>query len=203
MELEVWRIPFSTNVERIAIACAVKGVEVRWHDADPADRSEVVALSGQPLLPIARFAPGEPVLADSPRILERLEAEQPDPPLWPRDPAARARADVFAEWFNGVWKGPPNAIAAGDDDPAHAAALARWNGWFEALLADGPHLLGAELTIADVLALPFLRLGLGVPDDDPDPFHHVLHEHLAGMRTGALPRLASWAELLSARFGRL
>jgi glutathione S-transferase len=123
-------------------------------------------------------------------------------------PAARARADVFVEWFNGVWKGPPNAIAAARaagqaPDALDVAALARRAVLLEGLLADGPYLLGADLTIGDVVAFPFLRLGLGVPPGDRDPFHHVLHEHLAGMRDGRLPRLRSWAELLSADFGRL
>ena len=196
--LTVWRIPHSTNVERIAIAARLKGVAVDWIDVDPADRSPVVALSGQPLLPVARFAGDEAVLADSPRILARLETEHPDPPLWPDGPGARARADVLVAWFNGVWKGPPNAIAAarvaGEPDPPELVrALREATGWFEGLLHDGPHLLGTERpTIADIVALPFLRLGLGVPEGDEDPFHHVLHDHLAPLP----PRLERWARSL-------
>lgn len=98
--LRVHRIPFSTNVERVALAAAHKGLAVEWVDHDHADRSEVRALSGQDLVPVAELD-GE-VVVDSMRIVERLEALAPDPPLYPEDPAARARVDVFVEWFNEV-----------------------------------------------------------------------------------------------------
>ena len=38
-EIRVHRIAFSTNVERVALAAAHKGVSVEWVDVDPADRS--------------------------------------------------------------------------------------------------------------------------------------------------------------------
>ena len=50
----VYRIPFSTNVERVALAAGHKGVEIEWIDVDAADRSPVEAVSGQPLVPGAR-----------------------------------------------------------------------------------------------------------------------------------------------------
>jgi hypothetical protein len=42
--IRVYRIPLSTNVERVALAAGVKGVEVDWVDVDPADRSPVRAV---------------------------------------------------------------------------------------------------------------------------------------------------------------
>jgi glutathione S-transferase len=48
----VYRIPFSTNVERVSLALAHKGHVVEWVDLDPADRSEVERVSGQPLVPV-------------------------------------------------------------------------------------------------------------------------------------------------------
>ena len=50
--LRLYRIPFSTNVERVALALAHKGVDVEWVDIDPNDRSEVVRVSGQELVPV-------------------------------------------------------------------------------------------------------------------------------------------------------
>ena len=41
--LRVYRIPFSTNVERVALAAGHKGLEVEWVDVDPHDRSAVEA----------------------------------------------------------------------------------------------------------------------------------------------------------------
>jgi glutathione S-transferase len=38
--LRVYRIPFSTNAERVALALGHKGIEVDWIDVDRANRSE-------------------------------------------------------------------------------------------------------------------------------------------------------------------
>jgi glutathione S-transferase len=172
--LRVHRIPFSTNVERVALAAGHKRLEVEWIDHDPADRSEIEALSGQPLVPVAELD-GE-VLVDSTRIVERLEALRPDPPPYPAEPHARAEVELFVEWFNEVWKGPPNAIAAGDDDPALRRRLAGWQRTFERLLDGRDYLLG-HFGAADVCAFPFIKYAIGEPDPaDTDPFHAVLRE---------------------------
>ena len=52
MGLRLYRIPFSTNVERVALALAHKGIAVEYVDVDDADRSPVVAISGQELVPV-------------------------------------------------------------------------------------------------------------------------------------------------------
>lgn len=115
--LRVHRIPYSTNVERVALAAGHKGIEIEWVDHDPHDRSAIERLSGQSLVPVAELA--DEVIFDSTRIIERLETLHPEPTLYPR-----ADVRVFIEWFNEVWKGPPNAIAAGDADPALREQLA-------------------------------------------------------------------------------
>jgi glutathione S-transferase len=188
--LRVHRIPFSTNVERVALAAGLKGVPVAWVDHDPADRSAVRALSGQDLVPVAEMPDGR-VLHDSPVILEALEELAPEPPLWPSTPADRASADVFAEWFNLVWKGPPNRIADAAEQPGDRAWLAASRDVFEGLLASRPYLLGERPGIADVLAYPFLRYGRGVSRDDRDPFHAVLADHLD---PSGHPRLRAWLD---------
>ena len=107
--IRVWLIPYSTNVERVSLALGHKGIEAEPVQVDPEDRSEIVRVSGQDLVPVADFD-GE-VVADSPAILRLLEELHPDPPLWPPEPARRAELDVFIDWFNRVWKVAPNAIA--------------------------------------------------------------------------------------------
>src|SRR5213076_2482901 len=102
MRVTVHRIPVSTNVERIALAAAHKGMGVEWVDHDPADRSAIRALSGQDLVPVAELDDGR-VLVDSMVIVAELERQVPFPRLWPTDPVRRAELDVFVEWFNGVW----------------------------------------------------------------------------------------------------
>jgi glutathione S-transferase len=171
-----YRIPFSTNVERVALAAGHKGVPIDWVEVDPADRSPVEAVSGQPLVPVV-VADGR-VLTDSPRILAWFEERFPDPPLYPREPARRAEVETFLDWFNLVWKRPPNLIADGADDVAALSARMREAiRRFEALL-DGREYLFGEFGVADVTAFPFLKYAsLGRPPDDDDLFHRILVEH--------------------------
>jgi len=198
-DIRVHRVPFSTNVERVALACGIKGVEVEWIDHDQDDRSAIVELSGQPLAPVAEF--GDLVVSDSPRILEHLDRVAPEPRLFPRLPAERAHAEIFVEWFNEVWKGPPNALdeAYPNAHPAEAALVARISGWtdrFEEILRGSDFLLGDEIGIADVVAYPFLRYAIDEPDRaDEQPFHRILHERLRG---GDHVRLDRWIARIAA-----
>jgi glutathione S-transferase len=179
--VRVYRIPFSTNVERVALALAHKGVAVDWVDVDPSDRSPVEAVSGQSLVPV--LVDVETVLSDSPVILRWLEERFPQPPLFPREPARRAEVETFVDWFNLVWKRPPNLMAAelerADPDRAQVEAwgreLATALDRFEALL-DGRDYLFGEFGIADVVAFPFLKYALLWQDGDDDPFHAVLRD---------------------------
>ena len=198
--LRVWRIPHSTNVERVALALAHKGLAATWIDVDAADRAEVRALSGQELVPVLQTGDGA-VIADSTAIVGWLEEQAPEPALYPADPARRAEAQIAVEWFNRVWKVPPNAIdaelaAPGAGDAriaALSAELRAWLPWFEQLLDGRPFLLGDALGAFDICAFPFLKYGArGVAPDDDEVFHAVLSEHLA--LGGDFPRLAAWVE---------
>ncbi|MCW3017009.1 MAG: glutathione S-transferase family protein [Solirubrobacterales bacterium] len=201
----VHRVPWSTNVERVALAAAHKGIVIDWVDHDPDDRSALVRLSGQPLVPVLQEPDGT-VVTDSPAILARLEAFVPEPALWPQDPRERALAGVFTDWFNRVWKVAPNAIAKAEQaaDPPDLQALAAWAAQlrasrkvFEGLLDGRDHLLGHAFGIADVIAFPFLKYAASLDPADPDPFHHVLHRELALDDT--FPALAAWIRRVDAR----
>jgi glutathione S-transferase len=201
--IKVHRIPFSTNVERVALAAGIKDVEVEWIDHDPSDRSAVVALSGQELVPIAEIEGG--VVADSMRIVERLERLSPDPGLYPEHPASRAMTAIFIDWFNEVWKGPPNAIdgerAGAEPDEAKIQVLLStvrsWTPRFEGMLAAHPYLMSSEVGVADVCAFPFLKYALAeTPPDDIEPFHRILEECLKP--ADDYPRLAEWVARVDA-----
>jgi glutathione S-transferase len=196
--MRVYRIPFSTNVDRVALALGHKGLAVEWIDVDRADRSPVREVSGQELVPVLVEADGA-VTVDSTAILRRLEQLHPDPPLWPRGEAARAEIDVFLDWFNRVWKRPPNLLADEPGRPDEAALAGELRGSldrFEALLAGREHLFG-DFSAADCAAFPFLRYALLYDPADEDPFHHVLIEQFA--LAGSHPRLEDWIRRVDAR----
>src|SRR5258708_6437920 len=139
--IRLYRARWSTNVERVTLALAYKGLEAESVWIDYGDRRPVEEVSGQPLVPVVDFD-GE-VVFNSTRILHRLEELYPEPPLFPADPAVQAELDVFLEWFNEVWKGPPNQIeaelgGAGEHDFVKverlAARMAGWLDLFEQLL---------------------------------------------------------------------
>ena len=138
------------------------------------------------------------VVADSMAIIRFLEEREPDPPLFPSDPARRAEMDIFIDWFNRVWKLPPNAIEAelGKPEP-DADRIADWSAemaaaleTFEAMLAGRDHLMGDEFSAADCCAFPFVKYALRRDPADSELFHVVLDEHQT--LTEDHPRLREW-----------
>lgn len=202
--LRLYRAPFSTNVERVSLALAHKRLEVESVEISYEDRSPVVEVSGQPLVPV--LVDGAEVIPDSTRIMRHLEERWPDPPLFPREPARRAELDVFLEWFNEVWKGPPNTIEAELEkaQPNHdrvAALGARMRAsldLFEQLLDGRDHLLGDEFSAADCAAFPFLKFAKLPPEPaDDELFHRILEDHQR--LDGSHPRLSAWIDRVEER----
>jgi glutathione S-transferase len=200
--LRVYRIPFSTNVERVSLALAHKRLDVEWEDVDPRDRSPVERISGQPLVPV--LVHEGRVVADSTVILRYLEELQPEPALFPQDEARAAELDVFLDWFNRLWKRPPNEIEAerGRPEPDRARIdelgreLAGSLDLFERMLAGRDYLFG-EFSAADCAAFPFLKYGLVHDEADTEEFHLILGEYLA--LNGRYPRVESWIGRVDAR----
>ncbi len=199
--ITLYRALFSTNVERVAIALGLKGLEVDSVVISYEDRSPVVAVSGQGLVPVI-VDEGE-VVADSIRILRHLDERYPEPRLFPADPARRAELDIFLEWFNEVWKRAPNAmedeLEKAEPDPALVDELsARMRATlplFENLLDGRDHLLG-QLSAADLAAYPFLKYGASRDPGDDELFHRLLEDHL--LLGGEYPRLRAWIARIAA-----
>jgi glutathione S-transferase len=201
--LVLYRARFSTNVERVALALAQKGLEVESVEITYDDRSPVEEVSGQGLVPV--LVEGNIVVADSRRILTYLEERWPDPPLFPSDPVRRAELWVFRDWFDEVWKVPPNAIeeelARAEPDRARISAMSArlrgWLPWFEHLLDGRDHLFGDDFSAADCLAFPFLKYGKIRDPEDDELFHRILEEHLSPY--GRYPRLSAWIDRVNER----
>lgn len=191
--MKVYSVRFSTNCERVALAAAYKGVPVEWHEVPYDDRSEVVAVSGQELVPVV--VEDGLVLHDSPVILQWLEEQHPEPALWPGDRARRAEVDVFVDWFNRLWKRPPNLIAVGRDPEKYGPRITASLDVFESLL-DGRDYLFGEFGIADVIAFPFLKYAVLWDEGDEHEFHRVLQRWL---RSDAHPRFQAWIRRVDER----
>jgi maleylacetoacetate isomerase len=154
----------------------------------------VERVSGQGLVPV--LVDGEQVVVDSMAIVRHLEDRQPDPPLYPAQPARRAEMEVFIDWFNRVWKRPPNRIEEelGRDDPdeeliaAMANEMAAALDLFEQLLDGRDYLLG-DFSAADCAAFPFLKYAAARAPEDDELFHRILDRHQS---VGGRPRLEAW-----------
>ncbi len=159
-------------------------------------------ISGQELVPV--LVDGDRVVSDSPAILAYLEERFPERPLYPADPARRTELQLFVDWFNQLWKRPPNLIVAEElkpePDRARIAELesriADALPVFEDLLAGRDYLFGDELTAADVIAFPFLKYAVLWPAGDTDRFHEILRD--TQRLDGRYPRLEAWINRVDA-----
>jgi glutathione S-transferase len=192
--VKLYRAPFSTNVERVALALAHKGLAVESVWIDYADRSQVERVSGQPLVPV--LVDGDEVVVDSMAIVCHLEERHPEPPLYPAERARREDMLVFIDWFNHVWKVWPNSIEAGRAVEECSAAMAGALDRFEAMLDGRDHLMGDEFSAADVCAFPFLKFALLRDPEDDEEFHLVLERH---QRLNGHERLAAWIQRVNER----
>jgi glutathione S-transferase len=199
MPITLYRARFSTNVERVALTLALKGLEAEsvWISYD--DRSPVEAVSGQGLVPVLDYD-GE-ILVESMDIVRELDRRHPEPPLFAERPF---EVLAFIDWFNRTWKGPPNRIeeelAKEEPDEPLIAGLAREMidhlDRFEDMLAADDHLLTSRLSAADICAFPFLKFATTHDPQDDELFHLILRDRQRDGRDR--PRLADWIARMNA-----
>ena len=195
--MQLYRAEYSTNVERVALALAHKGLTAEPVWIDYADRSPVEEVSGQSLVPVLVDDDGK-VVADSVEIMRHIDGR--GPPLF-----GPPEVDLFVEWFNEVWKVPPNAIEEelerDDPDQARVRELAARVhdslDLFERVLDGRDHLFGDDFSAADCAAFPFLKYAkLRDPEDD-ELFHRILEDNL---RLGdGYPRVSGWIDRVNER----
>ena len=104
---------------------------------------------------------------------------------------------IFIDWFDRVWKRPPNEIEAELAKPAAnptrieelGAQMAAWLDWFEDLLCERDYLFGS-FSAADCAAFPFLKYALRRERDDDELFHRILERYQP--LGDDHPNLAAW-----------
>jgi glutathione S-transferase len=201
--IRLYRAPFSTNVERVALALAHKGLEVESVVVSYDDRSPVVRVSGQGLVPV--IEDGDTVVCDSMTIVRYLDDRWPQAPLYPAGAARREEMLVFIDWFNRVWKLAPNAIEAeltsATQDRVRIASLSAQMDLaldrFEAMLAGRDHLMSQAFSAADCAVFPFVKFALARDPADSELFHRILEQH---QRLGeSHPRVEEWIRRVDAR----
>jgi glutathione S-transferase len=195
--LTLYRVALSTNVERVALALGHKGLQVDSISVPYDDRTKIRKVSGQDLVPV--LVDDGKVVIDSMEIVRYLEGRFPTPRLYPEDAARRADCLVFIDWFNRVWKRPPNEMEAELSKPAAERDTARverlgramqgYLDWFEQMLTGRDYLLG-EFSAADVAAFPFVKYATYRDPSDPYLFHKILVDY---QKPGTdHPRLVDW-----------
>ena len=201
--MELYSGPLSLFTAKVRIALAEKGlpyerVEVGWsleHRYEP-HHPDVVALNPKRQVPV--LVDSDVVVYDSTQIFEYLEDRYPDPRLYPRDVAGRARcrrleaaADEIV--FPSLWPLVTESFyppASGRQDEAKLAQarseLAAHHASLEKELT-GRVWLCDEFSVADIASFVFLRTAaaLGTP---PAPEHVALHGWME--RTLARPAVA-------------
>jgi glutathione S-transferase len=97
----LWQIDISHYCEKVRWALEFKGVDHRRRSALPGTHIPIaLALTrgAEPTVPVLQMD-GESV-GDSTAIIAALEAEYPDPPLYPDDAGERDRALELEDWFD-------------------------------------------------------------------------------------------------------
>ena len=196
--MKLYTVEASTNVERVALALGHKRLAAQVIQVPFDDRTEIRKVSGQDLVPV--LVDGDRVQFESMDIVRDLDERYPDRPrLYPSDPAKKAEVLLFIDWFNRVWKRPPNEMADELEKPEAHIDRARveklgqvmqgYLGWFEQLLTGREYLYG-EFGAADIAAFPFVKYAAIHPANDPYLFHKVLMDY---QKPGSNhPNLLAW-----------
>jgi glutathione S-transferase len=172
----------SINVRKAAWACDESGLAFRQEDWGTGFRSTrepgFLALNPNALVPV--LVDGETVLWESNTIVRYLAGKAGRADLLPTDPARRARVEQWMDWqateLNGAWSYAFLALVR--KSPAHQeperirASLAEWDrlmGLLDRhLAAGGPHVAGADFTVADIVLGLSTHRWRSTPHDLPD-----------------------------------
>ena len=156
-----YRVRIALNLKGIAYETApIHLVKEGGHNKRP----EFRAINPQMRVPVLD-APGGEHLLQSLAIIEYLDETQPEPPLLPKDPIARAKvralADLIACDIHPLNNTSPLRYLKNVMGQEQSAIDAWYHHWvvtgfeaLEALLGSGPYAYGKAVTIADLCLVP-------------------------------------------------
>ncbi|OCW58453.1 glutathione S-transferase family protein [Hoeflea olei] len=163
--LTVWGRATSSNVQAVMWTIGELGLAHVRHDLGHVhgglDTPEYKAMNPNGLVPTVRDGDGAPMW-ESAAIVRYLAAKYGDETFWPRDPDARVRLDMWAEWikttfgphFGGqvFWPLIGRPLAGGPEALAEAIeALKPLARMLDARIGAGPYLAGEHLSFADMI----------------------------------------------------
>lgn len=155
----------SSNVQAVMWTIGELGLEYErlnyGHKFGGTDTAEFRAMNPNGLVPVVRDGDGAP-LFESGAIIRYLATRYGGDPFWPRDAAARAQVDKWAEWAKvevtraftvPVFWAVVRTPASKRDEAAVAKAIVRLGDLLaiaETELEHHPFLAGDHLTVADI-----------------------------------------------------
>ncbi|HUY19811.1 MAG TPA: glutathione S-transferase family protein [Candidatus Binataceae bacterium] len=194
-KLVLYDFPVSTHARKVRMVMAEKGIAYDRINVDlragEQKRPEYLKLNPHGHVPTL-MVDGTP-LYESTAIIEYLDETQPNPPMLPKEPLARARARMIEEVVDSAFIGALRMVRLNTqvrapekrnaEELAEGRAAIAWhNAWFDRELAGKEFFCSSQMTVADIAAfcdLAFQKI-IGV---EIDPGHRHLVEWLARMES--------------------
>ena len=164
--LTVYGRATSSNVQLVMWAIGEIGLPYRrfdlGHSFGGLNTPDFLAMNPHGLIPVVRDNDGPPIW-ESAAILRYLAARYGSETFWPRDPAARAQVDMWAEWgkttlcaafTRPIFWSRVRTAAADRDEAALTRAVARFHALLarlDAQILGRAYVTGPDLTAADIV----------------------------------------------------
>jgi glutathione S-transferase len=191
--MTIYSGPLSMFGAKVQIAAQEKGLDfdLVMVAYDPVlgympKHGEVLRINPKGQVPVLTH--GELEIFDSTQIFEYLEDLQPDPPLWPRDPATRARARRLEHQSDEIYF--PHVIRLMSlhehlDDPAAVASIEAATAYY----GEMEKTLGTNVWLARDFSFADIAFYMAA----------LFGERRGAPITAATPRLLEWRERMSQR----